>query len=156
MKASFQKTYRQMALGCTARLSLPIGLLDNASAFSPAQAMIDLDAAKSMYGFARGIEVTGETMCLDLIDRLEFCERHTYLESEHTLKHFRDVLWDSHFLGSTVGEPDDSGGDAGLLARADERWREWVRSQEQLEVSSEFRKKLDEIVEAAGRELLTE
>ena len=157
LQSTFMKIYRQMALGCTASLSLPIGLLDNASVFSPAQAMIDLDLNRALYGFAEGIEVNDDTLCVDLIDKLEFCQSGTYLEAEHTLRHFRDVLWDSKFLDRTYGgiQPGHVGnGDNKVLDKADEAWRDLVARQEPLEVGPEFAVELDRIVEAAKKELL--
>lgn len=43
IQAALLKTYRQMAFAATVSASLPIGLLDSASTFSPTQAMIDRD-----------------------------------------------------------------------------------------------------------------
>ena len=83
MQAAFMKTFRQMAFGCTASLPLAIGLLDNGSVFSPTQAMIDLDINSAIYKFSQGIEVNDETMCIGLINKLEFCEGSgSYLENE--------------------------------------------------------------------------
>jgi len=157
LQAAFMKTFRQMAFGCTVSNSLPIGLLDNGSVFSPAQAMIDLDVNRAMYEFARGIEVNDDTLCVELINELEFCEKGTYLESEHTLHHFRSVLWDSSFFDRTYrhetvlhpGEEDEK-----LLRKADAAWRELVAGEELPEVDAAFAAELDRIVEAARRDLL--
>lgn len=155
--ASFMKTYRQMAFGCTVSSSLPIGLLDNGSVFSPTQAMIDLDVSKAMYKFAQGIEVNEDTMCIDLINKLEFCEKRTYLESEHTVEHFRNVFWDTMFFDRTYRKSDcieAQKKDEQLLKKADRAWRDLVASQVSLEVTPEFAAALDRIVEAAKKELL--
>jgi len=156
MQAAFMKTFRQMALGATVSSSLPIGLLDNGSVFCAAQAMIDLDVSRAMYGFGRGIEVNDNTMCVDLINELAFCERKTYLESDHTLANFRDVMWDTEFFdrtyrGAGQGAPP---ADEKILAAADEKWRDLVASQEDVEVAPKFAAEVDRIAEAAKRELL--
>ena len=159
MQAAFMKTFRQMALGCTAGNSLPIGLLDNGSVFSPTQAMIDLDVNTAMYKFGRGMEVNDDTLCVDLINELEFCEKIAYIESEHTFRHFRDVLWDTRYFDRTYrreealrpGEEDEK-----ILRKADEAWREIVAEQETIEVDPEFAAELDRIVEAARKELLAQ
>jgi len=156
LQAAFMKTFRQMALGCTVSHSLPIGLLDNGSVFSPTQAMIDLDVNRAMYEFTRGVEVSDETLCVDVINDLEFCEKGTYLESEHTLRHFREIVWDTQLFDRTYRResmlrPEDE--DEKILKKADAAWRELVAGQELLEVDAQFSTELDRIVESARREL---
>jgi trimethylamine:corrinoid methyltransferase-like protein len=157
IQAAFMKTYRQMAFGCTVSASLPVGLLDNGAVFSPAQAMLDLDMNRALYAFGQGLEVSDETMCVDLISQLEFCEKSTYLESEHTLRHFRDVLWATRLFDRTYRRPGNilpHEEDGRILAKADRAWRELVAAQKPLEVHPRFAAELDRIVEAAKRELL--
>ncbi len=160
LQAAFMKTYRQMALGCTTASSLPIGVLDNAAVFSPTQAMIDLDLNKAIYKFAQGIEVNDETMCLDLINELEFGEKKgAYIETEHTFKHFRDVLWDPKYLDRTYRKKtslEPATQESKLLEKADQTWRELVASQEPPELAPEFVAEVDRIVAAARKELLGE
>jgi trimethylamine--corrinoid protein Co-methyltransferase len=156
MQAAFMKTFRQMAFGSTASLPLGIGVLDNAAVFSPTQAMIDLDMNEALYKFARGTVVNAETCALELIHELVFCERRTYLESEHTLAHFRNVGWHPRLFDRTycdhtkpVGD-----GDQKLLDQADRAWRKLVAEQEPLVVDSALAREIDRIVEAARKDLL--
>lgn len=157
LQAAFMKVFRQMALASTASSSLPLGLLDNGSVFSPAQAMLDLDINRAMYKFETGMEVNEETLCLDLIQEMGFCESSTYLETEHTFRNFRKVQWDTQIFDRTYRQgrlPRPGEEDERLLKRADEQWRALVAAQEPLEVEASFRKELDSIVEAGRAELL--
>jgi trimethylamine--corrinoid protein Co-methyltransferase len=127
MQAAFMKTYRQ----------------------------IDLDMNRAQYGFGRGIQVSEETMCVDLINELEFGEKTTYLESEHTLRHFRDVQWATRMFdrtyrksGSALPHEEDSR----ILRKADGLWRELVAAQKPMELDPRFAAELDRIVEAAKAE----
>jgi len=156
MQAAFMKTYRQMAFGSCASLPLSIGSLDNCAVFSPTQAMIDLEMNKAIYKFAHGLEVNDETCCVDLIDELGFCERRSYLETEHTLRHFREVGWnptlfDRSYCDHTAAA---SSNDDAILDRAEHAWRELVAAQEPMEVEPGFARELDRIVESARKELL--
>jgi trimethylamine--corrinoid protein Co-methyltransferase len=156
LQAAFLKTYRQMAFGCTVSLPLPIGALDNAAAFSPTQAMIDLEVNEAIYKFSRGIEVNADTCAEELINELLFCERGTYLESEHTLAHFRQVGWnprlfDRSYFDHTQAAPY---GDEKILQQADQTWRQLVASQPPLDVDPLLRRELDRIVTAAKKEFL--
>lgn len=158
IQAAFMKTYRQMAFGCTASQPLPIGALDNGAVFSPTQAMIDLEMNEAQWKFNRGIEVNDDACAVDLIHELGFCERQTYLESEHTLTHFRRVGWypqlfDRTYCDHTRPAPAN---DERHLQKADRRWRELVDAQPALEVEPGFARELDRIVAAARKELLAE
>jgi trimethylamine--corrinoid protein Co-methyltransferase len=158
IQAAFAKSYRQMAFGATASSSLPIGLLDNGAVFSPTQAMLDLDANRAMYKFAQGIEVSDETLGLGVINDLGFCEKTTYLETEHTLNHFRSVLWDTKFFDRAYRRAetmDPLQEDRRLLDRADKAWRELAAAQKPIEVEPKFAAELDRITSAAKRELLS-
>jgi len=150
------KTYRQMAFGSTVSLPLSIGALDNGAAFSPTQAMIDLEMNEAIYRFARGIDVNDETCAVDLIHDMLFCERRTYLESEHTLAHFREGGWYPRLFDRTYcdhAKPAPAG-DAGMLGQAEESWRKLVAAQGPTEVDPAFARRLDRVVDAARAELL--
>ncbi len=110
--------------------------------------------------FTEGIEVNDETMCLDLIGELEFGEKKgAYSETEHTLRHFRDVLWDSKYLDRTYRKETSlkpSVHDSKLLEKAEQAWRQVVASQKPIELAPQFVAEVDRIVEAARKELLGE
>ena len=119
--------------------------------------MIDLDLSRAMFDFAQGIEVSDDALAVDLINEIEFGEKGTYLESEHTLKHFRDVQWDTRFFDRTYREEESltpTEADERLLKQADEAWRELVAAQPPTEVEPSSAAELDRIVEGARRDLL--
>jgi len=157
IQAAWMKCFRQMAFGCTASHSFPLGLLDNGAVFSPTQAMLDLDANRAMHLFARGVEIAEETLGLDLIQAMEFCEGTSYLTTEHTARHFRSVLWDSAYFDRTyrrdgpIHAPEEDGK---LLRKADAAWREIVAAQRDPDIAPDFLAELDRIVAAARQELL--
>lgn len=157
LQAAFMKTYRQMAFGSTVSLPLPIGGLDNCAVFSPTQAMIDLEMNEAIYKLYRGMEIDEDTCAVDEINELAFCERSNYLESEHTVKHFRSVGWypnlfDRSYCAHTQSAPDD---DQRILQEADHAWRRLVKSQTDIEHESGFVKEVNRIVKAARNELMT-
>jgi len=156
LQAAFMKTYRQMAFGCTASLPLPIGALDNAAAFSPTQAMIDLEINEAIYKFNRGIEVNADICAVDLINQLLFCERRTYLESEHTRAHFREVGWNPRLFDRRLFDHTQPApcGDEKMLQQADQSWRQLVAHQPAPTLEPALVRELDRIVAAARKELL--
>jgi trimethylamine--corrinoid protein Co-methyltransferase len=157
LQAAYLKMYRQMAFACTVSCSLPVGLLDNGAVFSPTQTMLDLDVSKAIYMFGRGMQVNKDTMCVDLINQVEFCQKDTYLGTDHTIRFFRDVLWDSKYLDRTYrGDGSLSPGthDSRILDKADREWRDLVASQADEKCSAELRAELDRIAEAARKDLV--
>ncbi len=156
IQAAAMKVFRQMALGATASLPLAIGALDSAAVFSPTQAMIDIEVNEALFKFHRGMNVSDETMCLDLIAEMEFCTRRSYLESEHTARYFRDVGWLSQLMdrGYCDHNAPANVDDRPMLEKADETWRTMVARQEPIDIEPAFRRELDRIVAAARAELL--
>jgi trimethylamine--corrinoid protein Co-methyltransferase len=157
IQAAFMKTFRQMAFASMVSAPHPIGLLDNGSAFSPTQAMIDLDANQAMFKLGQGIAIDDETLCVDLINRMEFCETESYLQTDHTLEHFRDVMWDTNVFDRSYrkgGGYVPARADARILEIADAQWRKLVASQDPPQRDRRFTAELDRVVEAARRELM--
>ncbi len=156
MQAAMMKVYRQMAFGSTVSLPLAIGALDSAAVFSPTQAMVDLEVNQALYKFHQGIEVNEEALCLDLIEELEFCAHDTYLETEHTAKHFRQVGWNPELFDRSYCDrtAQVTLGDNKMLDQADQSWRELVASHQPPDRDAHFVRELDCIVEAARQELL--
>jgi trimethylamine--corrinoid protein Co-methyltransferase len=157
MQAILLKVYRQMAFGSTVSLPLAIGVLDNGAVFSPTQAMIDLEINEGLHKFYRGMEVTDETMCLDLIAEIEFGAKQTYLATEHTARHFREIGWRPRLFDRSYCDHNAPAtvSDDGILEAADRRWRELVAGQKTPERDPALVKEIDRIVAAAKSELLS-
>ena len=83
--------------------------------------MIDLEVNKALYKFYAGMEVSEETMCLDLISEMEFCSQRTYLETEHTARHFGPSGWLPKLIDRSYCDHESSAvvSDETLLERAD-------------------------------------
>jgi trimethylamine--corrinoid protein Co-methyltransferase len=60
--------------------------------FSPIQMILDDEMVGALRRFARGFEVTDETLAVDLIRQVG--PGGTFLDQEHTLRHFRAELWE--------------------------------------------------------------
>jgi trimethylamine:corrinoid methyltransferase-like protein len=97
-------------------------------------------------------------LALDLIGEMEFGTRRTYLDTEHTLTHFRQIGWQTQLLDRTYCDHTAPVmlGDEKLLQAADQRWRDLVAAQPSPDPDSKFVGELNRIVAAARRELLTE
>ncbi|MBM3709765.1 MAG: hypothetical protein FJW61_05025 [Actinobacteria bacterium] len=157
IQASMLKAFRQMALGCTVSNSLPIGVLDNASAFSPVQAMIDLEFNNGLYKFLRGIEVNKETINLEMIHEIGFSEKSNYLGSQQTLDLFKEVLWNTEFLDTSYRRKKSYRAedmDSEMLDKADKKCKAIIAGVKDLDIPGHFIKKIDKVINSARKELL--
>jgi trimethylamine:corrinoid methyltransferase-like protein len=115
-----------------------------------------LEVNEALYKFYAGMEVSEETICLDLISEMEFCSQRTYLETEHTAHHFRQVGWLPKLFDRSYCDHESLAvvSDEALLERADHAWRELVARQRPPDIGPHFARELDRITAAARRELL--
>ena len=110
-----------------------------------------------MFDLAQGMEVNDDALALDLINEVAFGEGTTYLESQHTLEHFRRVQWDTQLFDRTYRKEESltaAEADEKILKQADEAWRELVAAQPPVEIEPDFAAEVGRIVESAKRELL--
>jgi trimethylamine--corrinoid protein Co-methyltransferase len=68
-----------------------VGQLESELTFSPAQAVIDDEMIAYARRYARGIEVGDESIALDVVRRVGVAG--SFLETDHTLEHFRRELF---------------------------------------------------------------
>ena len=82
-----------------------IGQLKSGLVCSPEQACLDIEAFDWMQRYLRGVEVSEETLCVDLI-RERGIGGH-FLNSEHTLDHFREELFLPRLADRNAGKTED-------------------------------------------------
>lgn len=86
--------YTHMAGGVTCIWG--VGQLESELTISPAQAVIDNEMISYAMRFLRGMEVTPETLALDVIREVGIAG--SFLEVTHTLEHFRSELFQPSLL----------------------------------------------------------
>ena len=96
-------------------------------------------------------------MCLDLISEMDFAAQRTYLEMEHTARHFRQVGWLPKLFDRSYCDHESPAvvSDEALLERADQAWRRLVAQQEPPPIDPHLAHELDRITAAARRELIS-
>jgi len=92
-EAGFQKALGAIpCLMASARTSIATGLLSVDEVFSPVQMVIDAEMVRALKRFARGFEVSDDTLALDLMRQVG--PGGGFLDAEHTARHFRRELWE--------------------------------------------------------------
>ena len=84
-------------------LSVDVGLLAIDEVFSPIQMILDDEMISALRHFAREFEVTEETIGLETI--LEAGPGGQYMDSMHTVRHFREEHWNPTFWSRDMVRP---------------------------------------------------
>jgi trimethylamine--corrinoid protein Co-methyltransferase len=93
VEAGFQKAMGAIpSLLACGQTSIACGLLSVDEVFSPVQMILDDEMVSALGRFARGFEVSEETLAFDAIR--EVGPGGTFLASEHTARHHRGELWE--------------------------------------------------------------
>jgi len=128
-----------------------MGTLDNGGVGSPTQFMLDMEIRKSQHALNEPVEVSESTVLFDeLCDHVNSGE--TFLTSNHTLEHFRE-LWTSDVFPLTVPEiSDDAGDEKRILDLCEERRRANVDAWEPPDVPEDKLQAMEKLLERATAE----
>ena len=85
------------------RTTISCGLLSVDEIFSPVQMVIDDEMVSCLGRFARGFEVSEETLAFDLIRQVG--PGGQFLATEHTARHFRSELWEPRVFSREMLAP---------------------------------------------------
>ncbi len=132
------------------------GMLEAGKVFSPTQLVIDFELNRELAQLARGLEVTDETMALELIVDRGLDYGRSYLDSEHTLRHFRSALWEPELMDRTVWDSPEAERrkEQIVLERAEQKWRDALVRYEPPVIPAERIRAAEAVVERAKRALL--
>jgi len=115
---------------------------------------LDMEIRRSQWALRESIAVSDAAIALDDI-RECVLEQETFLATEHTLDHFRE-LWNSPVFPLSMpaaagGAPDERR----ILELCDERWRANVERWQPPDLPADTLRALEGVVERANRELLS-
>jgi len=128
-----------------------MGTLDNGGVGSPTQLMLDLEIRKSQFALKPQVAVTEATLLFDEIAAHVESEE-TFLTSDHTLDHFRD-LWTSLLFPHSLPEAGPAD-EPRVLDLCEERWRANVAAWQPPELPDDTLRALRGVLARAEQELL--
>jgi len=131
---------------CGGNIVHDLGYLESGLSGSLAQLVICDEILGWLEHFVRGVEITDETLALDLID--EVGPDGQFLDSEHTLKHFRERWYPSLFERDNYNNWQTKGGKT-LGERAAERVDAILAEHEPEPLPADVAKAVHDIVERA-------
>ncbi|GEM_PF-2042795 len=126
------------------------GYLSQGQVYSMEQLIIDIEVAKWMERFSRGIEVNKDTLGVGLIKKAGI--GGNFLDSDHTLAHFKDELWQPELFARGYDSAGQPAGDE-LYAKAHEKIRRVMERYEPFVLEEEKANRIDEVVLRAEEEI---
>ncbi|MCE5237004.1 trimethylamine methyltransferase family protein [bacterium] len=154
MMAAFEKCFKRTVFGCAVGLGLHLGTIDCARAFSPTQAMLDLDYSEWSWRFFRGLSVSPETLALEVIADVGCGEGKSFLQHDHTLANWR-CLWSPRFWDRRAWQDGEteSRRDREVIEHADAKWRKILAAAPPPKVNEVLVAEVGEVVARARRDL---
>jgi trimethylamine---corrinoid protein Co-methyltransferase len=152
IQSVMEKVAKYWATFQSGRVNYPLGLLDGGKAFSPEQALLDLEIARWIHQFGKGIAVEEGDLetCLEMIRRIGI--GGSVIEEEHTLLNMRKVVWYPTLMDRklSAGFTQDKARD--MLARAAVQHRK-ILSSAVYEIDSDRRRSINDVVRRAEKAL---
>jgi len=157
-QAGFEKAFEAMAIAAYtgSHPYMGAGLLDSGKMFSPLQLLIDRELQGFLWHFAARAKVDEDHIALDTIASIGSGIGSSYLEAEHTLRHYRRNLWFARLLDRSVWRDatDEAEPDHRLLERAQKQFDEIMGRYRPPEVDCDMLAKARQVVDRARRDLL--
>ena len=145
-QAAYEKmmTFLLPALAGTDCMSLSGGMLDFALGASYEQMVIDNEMAGQVLRVRQGFEVNEETLAVDVIKQVG--HGGTFLQTEHTLKHFRKELYFTDFADRNPYETWAAEGRQDMLHKAKDRAAKILEEIREAGISQDRRDQVTEVV----------
>ncbi len=101
--AALEKAYKAMTIAAFTGLHpvLGEGMLESGKTISPVQILLDREYGKGVQLLGEEIEVTPEAIGMEAIIEVGQGLESSYLQTEHTLRHYRRSLWLPELLSRT-------------------------------------------------------
>ena len=152
--AAMEKAYKAMTIAAFtgSHPTIGQGMLDQGKTLSVVQLLLERELSLGVQLWAKQVEVTPETIGLEAIIDVGFGVERSYVESDHTLAHFREDAWLPPIM--------DPSGYSGLaqeeavLDRLQEKADALVAGYRKPDVDPGKRARMRRVVERARRELL--
>ncbi|MGQ9682415.1 MAG: trimethylamine methyltransferase family protein [Anaerolineae bacterium] len=158
IQAAYERTYRAMAIAAFVGDHFQLGgqgTLDAGQIFSPEQFILERDMSEGLVRLGQGIAVSEETIALETIQQVGAGEGKSFLDTEHTLRHFRET-WFPRYLYRGVYQDDaaEHARDAQMLSAAHEHYRACIARYQPPKLDEGKVRAMRAVVERARRDLV--
>lgn len=153
--AALEKAYKAMTIAAFTghHPSVGEGMLDEGKVISPVQLLLEREIGLSVGFLGRRVDVNPETIAIDTILDVGVGLEKSYLETEHTLQHYRESLWIPDLLDRSGWNGADN--EAKLLERMRRKVGDLLSTYQKPSVDPDKLAAMREVVDRARRELLS-
>ena len=143
----YERTLKSVAAALAGEPSFDVGILGGGVVFSPEQMIIDLDIARAHHGLCRGIGGNRFEESLALIRERGI--GGLFVDTDHTVAHFREELWIPDVLIRFKGSEAEHALRYDPVDEARERWHAILSRTEPYEIDSDRRGAIERVVRRA-------
>ena len=156
IEATFQKMMPMGLSGCGLGYGGGGGLLSAGQDYCPVQHLLDEEIGKALERFNGHFEVDDESLAVDLIQEIATADKTDFLQTDHTLKHYRDLQWYPRWFDRSLWQGTDYEVDAErkMLERIDAHCKDAIRRYERPDIDEAKVTELKKIYAAAEKQLL--
>lgn len=157
LEAAYMKMYGLLGAPFGAeRIPGTDGLLSAGQDYSPVQHLLDNEIARAVTRFWGHFEVNDETLAVDLVQQIMAGPTTNFLDTEHTLSHYRSQHWYPKWLDRSAWQGAEYEVDAErrMLERVDRYWRDAIARYQRPEIDTAKIRELEAIYKTAERGLL--
>lgn len=155
LRAAFEKAHKAMTVAAYTGQHPGVGqgMLDSGKVLSPEQLLIERDVSKGVGRLFRAVDVSDDSLALESILEVEQGIESTHLVTEHTVRHFREALWDPEFHSHAPLDDyaADFTRDQRQVDKAHAQVEEIIETYEAPDVEDDMLRDLRKVVERAGK-----
>jgi trimethylamine--corrinoid protein Co-methyltransferase len=132
------------------------GLLSAGQDYSPVQHLLDFDIRQAIARFWGGFDVNEDTIALELIEEMMAKDATNFLDTEHTMRHFKSEQWYPKWLDRSLwrGTSIEIEAEHKMLERIDRYWKDAVERYQKPDVDQLKIDELRRIYQTAERKIL--
>ncbi|NLC57090.1 MAG: hypothetical protein GX774_09655 [Armatimonadetes bacterium] len=157
LAAAMEKALKAMTIAAYTGIQPGVGegMLESGKTLSPEQLLIEREVTEHVRRLAQPLSVSPETLALEAIEEVGFGAQTTYLNCEHTLRHFREALWHPRLLDRTVWHEfaAEAQGETKLVERAHQQFQELLAAYQPPQPDPEKLKAIRAVIDQAKRNL---
>jgi len=153
MYAALEKAYKAMTIAAFSgkHPSIGGGMLDDGKILAPVQLLLERDLSAGAGLLAGALDVTDEAISLDSVSEVGIGLDLNHLQTDHTLRNFRNSLWLPRLIDRSGYAGPES--DREVLGKAQEQFENLLAQYEKPEGREEQLAAMRKVVDRARREL---
>ena len=133
------------------RVNYPVGLVNVGKAFSAEQALVDLEVARWIHEFGKGVAVNADTLCVESIRQQGI--GGNFLTADHTVANMCKAVWYPTLMDRSLATGSGREGERDMLERAHNLRYKQILASADYEIDRDGRRAIEDIEHRAKKVL---